>query len=162
MNGYTSVNASITVDGLKKTLPAIGASGVFLDLKVLAAAPKRMILSGLGDSVCRPTAQTDWLLAHITLGQPYREAPFVLLAEFEDDLCSASEALAAGDLEAMDRLARTLILSGFGMTICGGSSLFALKAQLPVADPLHMTITLDAELNVPPYPSNTIRPLLAT
>jgi glycerol-1-phosphate dehydrogenase [NAD(P)+] len=121
MNGYTSVNASITVGGLKKTLPAIGASGVFLDLKVLAEAPKRMILSGLGDSVCRPTAQADWLLAHLLLGQPYREAPFVILAEFEEDLFSSSEALAAGDLEAMDRLARTLILSGFGMTICGGS-----------------------------------------
>ncbi|MFA6449848.1 MAG: sn-glycerol-1-phosphate dehydrogenase [bacterium] len=121
MNGYTSVNASITVGGLKKTLPAIGAKGVFLDLKVLAAAPKRMILSGLGDSVCRPTAQTDWLLAHLLLGQPYREAPFTILAEFEDELFETSGALAAGDLEAMDRLARTLVLSGFGMTICAGS-----------------------------------------
>jgi glycerol-1-phosphate dehydrogenase [NAD(P)+] len=121
MNGYTSVNASITVGGLKKTLPAIGAAGVFLDLKVLAASPKRMILSGLGDSVCRAAAQSDWLLAHLLLDQSYREAPFVLLAEFEDELFESSGALAAGDLEAMDRLARTLILSGFGMTICGGS-----------------------------------------
>ena len=56
MNGYTSVNAAVTVQGLKKTLPAAGARGVFLDLKVLAAAPKRMILAGLGDSLCRPTA----------------------------------------------------------------------------------------------------------
>lgn len=121
MNGYTSVNASITVRGLKSTLPAQGAKGVFLDLKVLAAAPKRMILSGLGDSVCRTTAQADWLLAHILLGQPYRNAPFVMLAEFEKELLSESNALVRGDLTAMDRLARTLILSGFGMTICGGS-----------------------------------------
>ena len=32
-----------------------------------------------------------------------------------------SDALVRGDLAAMARLARTLVLSGFGMTLCGGS-----------------------------------------
>ena len=64
MNGYTSANAAITVNGLKKSLAATMPAGVFLDLAVLAAAPPRMIRSGLGDSLCRPTAQADWLLSH--------------------------------------------------------------------------------------------------
>ncbi len=80
-----------------------------------------MIRSGLGDSIYRPTAQADWLLAHLLLDRPYREAPFALFAEDEAGLFARSEALMAGDLEAMRRLARTLTLSGFGMTICGGS-----------------------------------------
>jgi glycerol-1-phosphate dehydrogenase [NAD(P)+] len=80
-----------------------------------------MIRSGLGDSLCRPTAQADWLLAHLLLDQPYRDAPFALLAEDEAVLFANSEALMAGDLDAMRALARTLVLSGFGMTICGGS-----------------------------------------
>ncbi len=121
MNGYTSVNAAITVNDHKKSLPATAASGVFMDLAVLSQAPPRMIRSGLGDSICRPTAQADWLLAHLLLDHPYREAPFSLLAEDEPELFSQSEALMAGDLTAMRRLARTLTLSGFGMTICGGS-----------------------------------------
>jgi len=121
MNGYTSVNAAITIGGHKKSLPATAAKGVFMDLKVLAQAPARMIRSGLGDSICRSTAQADWLLAHLLLDRPYREAPFELLAEDEAHLFAASEALMAGDLGAMRRLARTLTLSGFGMTICGGS-----------------------------------------
>lgn len=121
MNGYTSVNASITVGRLKRTLPAAGARGVFLDLGVLAAAPLRMRLSGFGDSVCRSTAQADWLLAHLLAGRPYREAPFVLLAEDEEGLFAEPEALLRGDLEAVARLARTLVLSGFGMSIAGGS-----------------------------------------
>ncbi len=121
MNGYTSVNASITLDGHKKSLPAVAAAGVFLDLEVLSQAPPRMIRSGLGDSLCRPTAQADWLLAHLLLDRPYREAPFALLAEDEATLFANSAALMNGDLEAMHRLARTLVLSGFGMTICGGS-----------------------------------------
>lgn len=121
MNGYTSVSAAITVDGLKKSLPAAAAMGVFMDLEVLAAAPPRMIRSGLGDSLCRPTAQADWLLAHLLLDQPYREAPFAILAADEAGLFAEPEALMAGDLTAMERLARTLVLSGFGMTVCGGS-----------------------------------------
>lgn len=121
MNGYTSLNAAITENGLKRSLPAAAPVGVFLDLRVLANAPARMIRSGLGDSLCRATAQADWLLAHLLFDQPYRSAPFVLLAEDEDELFAQSRALLAGDIEIMGRLARTLVLSGFGMTICGGS-----------------------------------------
>ena len=51
----------------------------------------------------------------------YREAPFALLAADEPALLDAPEALFGGDLDAMGALARTLVLSGFGMTICHGS-----------------------------------------
>ena len=121
MNGYTSANAAITVGGLKKSLAARTPAGVFLDLAVLAAAPPRMIRSGLGDSLCRSTAQADWLLSHLLRDTPYREAPFALLAGDEGPLFESAAALLAGDLEAMRRLARTLVLSGLGMCIAGGS-----------------------------------------
>jgi glycerol-1-phosphate dehydrogenase [NAD(P)+] len=121
MNGYTSVNAAITVDGHKLTLPAAAPVAVFVDLEVLAAAPARMIRAGLGDSLCRATAQADWLLSHLALGTPYRRAPFALLEGDEAALLDEPEALVAGDLGAMRALARTLLLSGLGMTICGGS-----------------------------------------
>ena len=121
MNGFTSVNAAMSVNGLKRSLAAAAPVGVFLDLEVLSGAPTRMIRSGLGDSLCRPTAQTDWLLAHHLLDQPYREVPFTLLAEDEPGLFAESDALVRGDLAAMARLARTLVLSGFGMTLSGGS-----------------------------------------
>lgn len=121
MNGYTSANAAITTHGHKQSLPATPPLGVFMDLAVLSAAPARMIRSGLGDSLCRSTAQADWLLAHGLLDQPYREAPFQLLAEDEPALLAAPEALLGGDPSAMERLARTLVMSGFGMTLCGSS-----------------------------------------
>src|SRR5581483_253051 len=93
MNGYTSVSAAITMDGLKRSLPAVAACGVFLDVDVLARAPLRLIRAGLGDSLCRPTAQADWLLAHLLHDHPYREAPFALLAGEEDALLEAPGAL---------------------------------------------------------------------
>lgn len=121
MNGYTSVNAAIMEDGIKKSLAAAASRGVFLDIEVLAKAPRRMIAAGFGDSICRPTAQADWLLAHLLFDQPYRTLPFDLLAEDEAGLLAAPEALLDGDPAAMTRLARTLVMSGFGMTLCGGS-----------------------------------------
>jgi glycerol-1-phosphate dehydrogenase [NAD(P)+] len=80
-----------------------------------------MIRAGLGDSLCRSTAQADWQLSHHLFGTPYRRAPFVLLAEDEPALLDDPEALLHGNPEAMRALARTLVLSGLGMTICGGS-----------------------------------------
>jgi glycerol-1-phosphate dehydrogenase [NAD(P)+] len=121
MNGYTSVAASIITDGVKRSFRTRTPAGVFFDLKVVAAAPLRLIRAGLGDSACRPTAQTDWLLQHLLLERPYREVPFALLAEDERALFALAGALVAGDLEAMRHLVRTLVLSGFGMTICSGS-----------------------------------------
>jgi glycerol-1-phosphate dehydrogenase [NAD(P)+] len=121
MNGYTAVNATITVDGLKTSRAGVAASGVFLDLAVMAAAPARLIRAGLGDSLCRSTAQADWLLAHLVRGDPYRQAPFAMLAADEPGLLAEAEGLVRGDLAALARLCRTLVLSGFGMTVCGGS-----------------------------------------
>lgn len=121
MNGYTSLSASVTEDGLKRSVRAATPVGAFFDLGVMAAAPIRLIRAGLGDSVCRPTAQADWLLAHLLLDRPYREAPFAMLAGDEAALFAQARALVAGDLGAMRLLVRTLVLSGFGMTISGGS-----------------------------------------
>lgn len=121
MNGYTAANAAITVGGHKRSLPAQVPAGVFLDLGVLCAAPPRLIRAGLGDSLCRSSAQADWLLAHLLRGEPYRQAPYALLAADETALLADSRALLAGERDAMRRLARTLVLSGFGMTLCGSS-----------------------------------------
>ncbi|HEY8370901.1 MAG TPA: sn-glycerol-1-phosphate dehydrogenase [Thermodesulfobacteriota bacterium] len=121
MNGYTSANASISTNGFKQTLPATAPQGVFLDLDVLARAPARLIRAGLGDSLCRGTAQADWLLAHLVRGDWYWELPFRLLARDEEGLLAEPEALLAGERSAVARLARTLVLSGIGMTLSGGS-----------------------------------------
>ncbi|MGE8940826.1 iron-containing alcohol dehydrogenase [Leptospira interrogans] len=121
MNGYTSASAAITEAGLKKSLSSTAPCGVFLDLDVLAAAPQRLVAAGFGDSICRCTAQTDWLLSHLLTGSPYRKAPFELLEEDETALISSAGAVAKGDRAAIGLLAHTLVMSGFGMTICGGS-----------------------------------------
>ncbi len=122
MNGYTSLTASISQHGHKLTLPAQAPAGAFFDLAVLAAAPRRMIRAGLGDSVCRATAQTDWLLSHLLLDTAYRQLPFDLLADEEPLLLDMASDLVAGSIDAMRVLVRTLILSGLGTAIVGSSA----------------------------------------
>ncbi len=121
MNGFTSVSASIHEDGAKRSVRARTPIAAFFDLDVLAAAPPQLIRAGLGDSICRPTAQADWLLAHLLFDKPYRVLPFALLADDEPVLFAAAGGLLTGDRTALRSLARTLVLSGFGMTACGGS-----------------------------------------
>lgn len=121
MNGFTSVNAAITMHGHKMSLPAHAPLGAFFDLAVLSAAPQRLVRAGLGDSLCRTSSQADWLLAHLLFDQPYRRLPYDLLADDEPALFANSAALLQGDKEVMERLVRTLILSGFGTAIVGNS-----------------------------------------
>ena len=107
MNGYVSANAAITVAGHKKSLPAAAPVAVFVDLEVLSDAPPRLIRAGLGDSICRPTAQADWLLSHFLLETPYNDLPFRLLADDEADLLAGAAGLLRGDPEVMTSLMRS-------------------------------------------------------
>lgn len=111
MNGYLSANAAIMVKGHKQSLKAALPCAALFDLNVLQTAPDRLTHAGIGDSACRSTAQADWLLSHHLLGTAYDPLPFKLLAPYETEMFK-------GDTKA---LITTLLLSGLGMTLCGGS-----------------------------------------
>lgn len=121
MNGYLSANASITIEGYKKTCAAHMPKAVFCDLSVIAAAPARLTKSGFGDSLARPTAQSDWLLSHHLLATPYDDTPFELLKPRESLLFDRARGIAKGDPQTIELLVHVLLLSGLGMTIAGGS-----------------------------------------
>ena len=121
MNGYVSANASITQNGVKSSRAAHLPFGVFCDMEIIAGAPKRLIRSGLGDSLCRSTAQGDWLLSHLLLDTYYSELPFKWLKPYETELFAHADKLAEGDLHTVELLMRTLLASGLGMTYCKGS-----------------------------------------
>lgn len=121
MNGYASGNSSLIENGGKKTFPARPPIAIYMDLEVLAKAPQRLIRSGAGDLSCRGTAQADWLLSHLLTGSFYSETPYKLLASREAAFFALDAGLPKGDTEQIKLLAETLILSGIGMYIAGGS-----------------------------------------
>jgi glycerol-1-phosphate dehydrogenase [NAD(P)+] len=120
MNGYTSTTASITLaSGFKVSFAAHAPRGVFIDLAVNAAAPVKLKAAGLGDSLCRPTAQVDWWLSHRLFGTPYSSLPFRLQADDEPSMIAHAPGLAAGETSAVGYLHRILILVGFGVSFVG-------------------------------------------
>lgn len=122
MNGYTSTTASITLDsGLKTTQPAHAATGVFLDIGVSAGAPQYLIAAGLGDSLCRPTAQVDWRFSHELFGTRYATAPYALQEADEAEALARSSGLGAREPEAVGYLHRILTLGGLGISVVGMS-----------------------------------------
>lgn len=121
MNGYLSASASITVKNHKTTLLASLPKAVFCDFGIIGNAPPRLRKSGLGDSLARPTSQADWLLSNLLLNTKYDTRPFELLANIEPELFDNAGGIAKNDPQTIGTLIKTLLLSGLGMTMTGGS-----------------------------------------
>jgi glycerol-1-phosphate dehydrogenase [NAD(P)+] len=116
MNGYGASTASVTLaSGLKTSLPSHAPRGIFLDLKVSAAAPSWLAAAGLGDSLCRPTAQVDWWAAHRLFGSFYSRTPYALQEADEPDMIATAAGLRTGDLDAVGILQRVLTLTSIGV-----------------------------------------------
>jgi glycerol-1-phosphate dehydrogenase [NAD(P)+] len=81
----------------------------------------RPIRPGIGDALCRTTAQTDWLLGHYLRDAPYVDVPYLLQIEDEPVALSHAAAIARGEVAGVGALTRLLVLAGLGMGIVGGS-----------------------------------------
>ncbi len=123
MNGYAASTASVTLsNGFKVSLPAHAPRGIFLDLAVTAASPTYLSASGLGDSLCRPTAQVDWWTSHRLFGTLYSDTPYLLQRADEAAMLASAAGLATGDRNAAGHLQRVLTLCGLGVCFTGVSN----------------------------------------
>lgn len=124
MNGYGAGTASVTLaNGYKTSLPAHAPRGVFVDLAVNAAAPAWLPAAGLGDSLCRPTAQVEWYASHVLFGTPYTQTPFDLfnVENDEAEMIRTAPGLKTHSMEANGYLYRVLVEASFGNNIIGSS-----------------------------------------
>lgn len=121
MNGYTTKTVSIDKDGVKLSLPSTSPIACIFDLTVLANSPARLIRAGVGDAICRGTAQIDWLLSHNFLRTPYLETPFDLQLADEKPYLDLAPNVLSKDLAAIAALTRILILGGLGAVVAGSS-----------------------------------------
>ena len=114
MNAYTTGTASISFEGVKKSLVAHYAQGVFFDLEVLSNCPKRLTAAAFADVICRTTAQVDWLMSHQLLKTDYKPTPYALLALYEQEMIDGAKQIADGDIEALGMLTRISAIMGLG------------------------------------------------
>jgi len=121
MNGYLSKNASISVKGHKKTLPAILPKAVICDLDILKSAPKRLTKAGIGDSLCFYSCWFDWYLSHKILGTKFDENLFLMQKDKVDYLIKNYVKLDLESDKLLEVLIEILLISGWSMTLAGGS-----------------------------------------
>ena len=73
MDGYASSTSSVIRDRLKVSVNSRCPDAVLADPAVLAAAPKRMLLAGLGDMLAKYVSVCEWRIGHIVTGEYYCE-----------------------------------------------------------------------------------------
>lgn len=119
MNGYISSNASIISGQFRTSVAAHLPVAVLCDEKILSLAPECLLISGIGDTLCRAVVQFDWLLSHYLSGGKYQSEVFELMLPYEREL------LAMSSLEDVRRNIKVLLMSllagGAAMLWCGGS-----------------------------------------
>ena len=116
-DGFCSPQSSLTVEGKRRSLPAVLPHGVVVDVAVCLAAPKALWLSGVGDLVSKLTAVVDWKLAFHNTGEQVDD----LAALLSDATVYQFFAAPHYDIRGMTLLATALMQNGIAMEICGSS-----------------------------------------
>jgi glycerol-1-phosphate dehydrogenase [NAD(P)+] len=116
-DGICSPQASLTMGGRRRSLPAAIPAGVIIDTAVCLGAPDILWHAGVGDLVAKFTAVVDWKLAFHAVGTPVDDFAALL----SDASVFQFLGRPAHDLDGIRLLGTALILNGISMGICGSS-----------------------------------------
>ncbi len=116
-DGICSPQASLTLGGRRRSLPASMPMGVIIDTAVCLGAPTILWHAGVGDLVAKFTAVVDWKRAFHAVGTPVDDFAALL----SDASVYQFLARPAHDLEGIKLLGTALLLNGISMGICGSS-----------------------------------------
>lgn len=118
-DGYAANVASLTWDGLKKTIPAASPTWILADTDIFGKAPSRLTASGVSDMLGKYTALLDWRVSHLVTGEYICEEICELLERALKDVDRVLDDIRYGDADAMEKLMYALILSGLVMQMVG-------------------------------------------
>ena len=121
MDGYASATSSTIRDSLKVSLDSRVPDTVIGDLDILAAAPMRMILSGLGDMLAKYISIAEWRISHIINGEYYCETVAGLVNEGLQACMDNLEGIAKRDKTAIAAVMNGMVLSGIAANYAGVS-----------------------------------------
>jgi glycerol-1-phosphate dehydrogenase [NAD(P)+] len=90
--------------------------------RVLAAAPREMTASGLGDVLAKSVSSADWYCNHRLFGDYFCPRAAGLIEQIEPLYLARPADLPAGKPEAIEPLFWALLLTGVAMTMAGTSA----------------------------------------
>ncbi|MBR5307964.1 MAG: sn-glycerol-1-phosphate dehydrogenase [Clostridia bacterium] len=73
MDGYASASSSVSMDGLKVSLPSRCADVIIGDTDILVNAPMNMLKSGIGDMLAKYISICEWRISALVTGEYYCE-----------------------------------------------------------------------------------------
>jgi len=116
-DGFCSPQASLTLEGKRRSLPTGLPEAVIVDLGVCERAPRMLWHSGIGDLSSKFTAVADWTLAFHRRGVAIND----LAALISDATVFQFMANPVSDERGIRLLATALMLNGVAMEIAGSS-----------------------------------------
>ena len=119
MDGYASATSSMTMDGLKVSLPSKCADVILGDLDILCAAPLKLMISGLGDMLAKYVSICEWRLSHLITGEYYCEEIAGMVRASLKRCVDHVDGLLKGDEEAVAAVFDGLVYCGRAMKYAG-------------------------------------------
>ncbi len=119
-DGMASPTASLTSQGARKSLRAKIPYGVVIDTEVVRQSPKKFTYSGIGDMISKHTAIYDWKIAYHDTGTPVNDFAVLISNQSVENLVNHGNRN-VDDLEFLNLLAGSLVMSGIAMEVSGSS-----------------------------------------
>lgn len=119
MDGYASMSSSMTVGGIKVSLPSRCADVIIGDTEILSSAPKKMIVSGVGDMLAKYISICEWRIAALICGEYYCEEIAELIRSSLRRITESTEVLLQGDASAVSALFDGLSAGSVAMNYAG-------------------------------------------
>ena len=121
MDGYASASSSMSMDGLKVSLPSRTADVIIGDVDILKNAPDHLLKAGLGDMLAKFISIAEWRIAQIIVGEYYCEEVAQLIRTAVKKCTDNAEGLLRHDEEAIAAVFEGLVIGGVAMTYAGVS-----------------------------------------
>lgn len=121
MDGFASVVAPLIVGNKKIVYTCSIARHIIIDLNIAAAAPKELLMAGVGDMIGKYIAILDWELSRMMTGEYYCEKVADMVIQATKTCIESSEKLFERDIYTIKNTVDGLILSGLGIAYTGSS-----------------------------------------
>ncbi len=119
MDGYASTTSSVSRSGLKTSVNTKSAEVIIGDSDIVCTAPRKMMISGLGDMLAKYISICEWRLSNLITGEYYCEQIANLIRLALKKCVSVAERLDGTDSLAAEALFEGLIIGSVAMNYAG-------------------------------------------
>lgn len=119
MDGFASLTSSMVLGGLKVSLPSRAADVIIGDTEILASAPDRMLMAGMGDMLAKYVSICEWRISNIVTGEYYCERVAALVRSALKRCVDNAGGLMRRDPSAVEAVFSGLAVCGVAMNYAG-------------------------------------------